>query len=176
MMTLTRTDTGLSMSFEVARVSYTPSAVATSHPVELGAEVTDHVQVQGLQFGVDAIVTDSPLSTSLAAPSVEIARTFLEGALGQALTVTIDGEGVFSSCVLESFPHERTAALGRVFACRFRQIRIASAVSVPIPARVPAPAAAAGAPTEVPLGQQAVSAVPETSALFDLRALLSPFH
>ena len=176
MMLVSRVDNpALFYLFDVLRASFSPEASTTDHPVEFGAEVTDHVQVRPQRFTVDAIVTDSPRSTSLAPGGVELARTFLEGALGQLLSVTIDGEGVFLNCVLERFPHERTNREGRVFACSFKQIRIASAISVPIPARLPAPAAAAGAPTEAPLGQQAVSPVPTTSYLFDLRAFLSPF-
>jgi|SRR5688572_15106431 len=176
MMTMQSTDPLLPlppMIVNVSRVDFSPEASVTEHPVELGAAVTDHVQVRPTRFTVEVPVTDTPMATSLSPLGVEPVRAFLEAVIGHPMTVTVDGEGTFPNCVLEAFPHTRTAEGGRVFACRFRQIRIAMAISVPIPARLPAPVAAVGAPTEVPLGVQPVAPVPP-SMLFDFRALMSP--
>lgn len=166
---------GLSQEFPVLRADFSPEAVVTEHPVEFGAEVTDHVQQRPLRFSVDTLVTESPLLAPVPG-ALELAEQFFEQAMGQLLTVTIPGKGTYINCVLEAYPSSITNRRARAFTLRFRQVRIASAVSVAIPARTPAPVAAAGAPTEAPLGQQAAAPVPETSALFDLRALLSPFH
>lgn len=176
MMSVVRQDVPLVHFFEVLRVSYSSDTSVTDHPVEAGADVSDHAQVRPLRFTVEAIATDSPQPLSLAKLGSEAALSFLEGAQGKPLTVVLDGEGSFAPCVLEHFTHDRTTALGRVFALSFKVIRIAQAISVTIPPRTPAPVAAAGAPTEVPLGMQATSPVPETSMLFELRALLSPAH
>jgi hypothetical protein len=158
-MTITITETGLSHIFDVLRVDYAPEAMISEHPVELGAEVADHIQVRPLRFTVDAYVTETP-TYRLGPGALDMARTFLESALGKLLTVAIDGEGTFSSYALEGFGHSRTSIGGRTFACRFKQVRIAASISVAIPARLPAPVAAAGAPTEAPLGQAATTPAP----------------
>lgn len=154
----------LTHTFPFTRVDFANEASVTEHPVELGGEVTDHVQVRAPRMTVEAFVTSSPLI--IPSPfAIETARTFLEAAIGQLATLTIPGEGVFSSYVLEAFTHSRTMAEGRSFTLRFRHVRIAAALSVTIPARMPAPVAAVGAPTEVARGQQSVAPVPPTSAL-----------
>lgn len=176
MMTMTSTDPLLPlppMIVHNGRVDFSPEASVTEHPVEFGAVITDHVQKRPTRFTVEVPVTNTPMLTSLSPFNVEAVRTFLETVVGHPMTVLIDGEGTFPNCVLEAFPHARTAEGGRAFACRFRQIRIASAISVPIPARLPAPVAATGAATEAPLGVQPVAPVPP-SLLFDFRALMSP--
>jgi hypothetical protein len=132
------------------------------------------VQVKPLRFSVEVLVTASPLT--IPSPfAIESARTFLEGAIGQLATVTIFGEGVFLNCVLESFTHSFSGSESRGFTLRFRQVRIAMALSVPIPARLPAPVAAAGAPTEAPLGQQATVAAPPAASLLSSIATATPY-
>jgi hypothetical protein len=164
---ITITETGESSTLDVIRVDYSPEAVVTEHPVELGAEVGDHVQIRPLRMTVEVFVTASPRGA--AAPfAVEDAIGFLERALGQLLLVVIDGEGTFSSMVLEAAPHSRTALAGRSFSLRLKHVRIAASLSVAIPPRAPAPVAAAGGPTEQPLGQQATEAGTPSSKLFDL--------
>jgi hypothetical protein len=85
---------GLSKSFDVVRVDFSHESIVTEHPVEFGAEVTDHVQVRPDRFVVEVIVTDSPLLAVTAVPipfSVDLARQFLEQCQGKLLTVTLDG-------------------------------------------------------------------------------------
>lgn len=162
-VTMTLTETGLSFSFKFLRVDYSQEASVTEHPVELGAEPTDHVQVRPLRFTVEVLVTASPVGIP-DPTAIESARTFLELALGQLCTVVIVGEGTFVNCVLEAAPHAKTLVAERQFSLRFRQIRIAAGLSAPIPARTPAPVASAGAPTEAAPGQQATTAAPESLA------------
>lgn len=172
MMTITRMDIGQSHLFEVLRVDHAPTAQATSHPVELGAEVTDHVQVMPYAFVVEAYVTETPNLVPIPA-AVEQAKLFLEGALGKQLTVVIPGEGTFTSYVLESFRHSKTAVAGRGITMQFKQVRIAAGLSVAIPPRMPAPVAAAGAPSEQALGTQAATAgTPSSLAYNGLGAML----
>ena len=157
MIGITLTSTGEFAQYDVMRVDFSPEALVTEHPVELGAEVSDHVQQRPLRFTVEAMVTGSPLSPVPVPSAIDQAVGFFERALGQLGTVLIDGEGTFPTTILEGYNHSRTAVAGRVFSLRFKQVRIASALSVPIPPRLPAPVAAAGAPTEQPLGQQATT-------------------
>jgi hypothetical protein len=159
---------GLSMSFEFLRVDFTPEAVITEHPVEIGSEVTDHAQVRPERFTVEIYVSDSPIPRPTTVPvplSVDLARQFLEQCQGKLLTVQIDGEGIWNNCLLERWPHSRTIIAGRPFQLGIKQIRIANALSVLIPPRMPAPVAQVGAPTEQDLGQQATTAGVPTSTL-----------
>jgi hypothetical protein len=176
MIRVTNNTTSESAAFDLLRVDFSPEAVATEHPVELGVDVTDHVQVRPLRFTAQAFVTSSPLGPNPAPFAIEEAVGFFERQLGQLLTVVIDGEGTFSSMVLEGFAHGRDNRQGRPFDLRFKYVRVASAVSVAIPPRAPAPVAAAGAPTEQALGQQSTTPGTPTSALYQIRgAALSPF-
>lgn len=168
-MIITNPLTSDSATFDLVRVDFSPEAIATEHPVEFGVDVSDHVQVRPLRFTAQVFVTASPRSEIPAPFAIEEAVGFFERSLGQALTVTIPGEGTFTSMVLEGFSHGRTSLQGRPFELRFKYVRIASAVSVAIPPRTPAPVAAAGAPTEQPLGQQATTPGTPTSALFMIR-------
>lgn len=152
---------GLSHTFPVVRADFSPEALVTEHPVEFGSEVTDHIQVRPLRFVVETQVTASP--TIPFPGNVEAALSFLELAQGKLLTVTIDGEGVFSSYALEAWPYSVTVLDGRPFTMRFKQIRIASAISVTIPPRMPAPVAAVGAATEQGLGQGATVPLPTST-------------
>lgn len=172
---MTITETGEIASFDVIRVDNSPEAVATAHPVELGGEVTDHVQTLSLRLGVEVYVTASPLGVFPSPFAVEDAIGFFERALGKLCLLVIDGEGTFTSMVLEAFPHSRTAVKGRGFALRFKHVRIAASLSVAIPPRLPAPVAAAGAPTEQPLGQQATTPGVPTSKLFQLGSSINGF-
>jgi hypothetical protein len=159
---------GLSMSFDVVRVDFQNESIVTEHPVEFGAEVTDNVQVRPPRFVVEAIVTDSPLLRPTAVPiplSVDLAIQFLEQAQGKLLTIKIDGEGTWLNCILERWPHSRTHVKGRRFELGFKQIRIASALSVSIPPRLPAPVAQVGAPDEFNAGEQPTAPGVPTSTL-----------
>lgn len=155
---------GLSRSFELLGVDYSPQVAVTSHPVEQGAEVVDHAQTLPFAFTAQVYVTESPLGTPEPA-AVEQAVTFLEQAQRRLLNVTVDGDGTWTSCLLTRWPHSKSAIAGRGFALAFQQVRIASALSVPIPPRKPAPVARTGAPTEQDLGTQAPTTGTPTSLL-----------
>jgi hypothetical protein len=156
---------GLSHRFEVLGVDHNNEALVSTHPVEVGAEVTDHIQVLPIAFSVDVFVTESPTLIPAVGSAVEAAILFLEQAQGKLLTVTIDGEGTWSSMALVRWPHRRTALLGRLLTLSFREIRIALGVSVVIPPRQPAPVAQVGLPDETSAGQQALTAGAPVSTL-----------
>lgn len=156
---------GLSHTFEVLGVDHQNEALVSSHPVEVGAEVTDHIQPLPIAFTVETFVTDSPLVVPAAGSAVEQAVLFLEQLQGKLCTVTIDGEGTWQNMALVRWPHRRTAMEGRPFQLAFKQIRIALGVVVTIPPRQPAPVAQVGAPTEAGLGVQSTTAGVPTSTL-----------
>ena len=162
---------GVLFNFPVISVDYTPEAAITEHPVEFGAGVADHIQVKPLRFVIETMITASP---TIPTPGVvDLAIAFLEQAQGKILNITIDGEGIFNSYALESWPHRLTVLQGRAFSLRFKQVRIATAISIIIPPRLPAPVAATGAATEQGLGQQPTAPVP-SSTLFEVgSAILS---
>jgi hypothetical protein len=176
MITVVVIATGDFALVNLTRANFAPQASVTEHPVELGSEVTDHVQKRPLPFDAEVFVSDSPLVNSpVTLRNTREATAFFEGSVGELCNVTIDGEGVFNNYVLEGVLHSRTQQGGRSYTLRFKQLRIASALSVQIPARQPAPVAEVGAPTEVPLGQQATvpaDAVPESTAYAAAAALL----
>jgi hypothetical protein len=167
--TITLVDNPLrAMTFDVISVEFAPEASVTEHPVEQGFEVSDHIQVRAIRFTVEAWVTDSPLGTIPVPLAVQSAIAFLNGALGKLLTVAISGENTFQSMAIEGFVHRRTSEEGRGFSIRFKQIRVAQALSVMIPPSQPAAVAAAGAPDETDQGQQATTTGTPVSLLKDL--------
>lgn len=159
---ITNTETFAVLFLDVLRVDFSPEASITEHPVEIGANVTDHTQVRPYRFTVEAIATASPRGVVPAPLAIDNAIMFLEGALGKLVTAVIDGVGTFTSYTIEAFPYSVTTRKARVFSIRFKQIRIASSVTVTIPPRTPAPVAATGAPSAQGLGQQAAVAAPES--------------
>jgi len=141
---------------DLIRVDFGLEASVTEHPVEIGSEVTDHVQKRPVSFTAEAYVSDSPrASSTVTLRNTRAATDFFEGLIGQLCTVVIASEGTFNNFVLESLSHSRSGVLGRAYTLRFKQIRMASALSVEIPPRLPAPVASVGAPTEQSTGQQA---------------------
>jgi hypothetical protein len=149
---------GLLHRFEVLGVDHSPESIVSAHPVEIGADVSDHIQQLPIAFSVDVFVTESPTLIPAVGSAVEAAVLFLEQAQGKLLTVTIDGEGTWQSMALVRWPHRRTALLGRPLTLSFREIRVALGVSVVIPPRQPAPVAQVGLPDETSAGQQALTA------------------
>lgn len=142
-----------------------PQQQVTRHPVEVGAEVSDHIQKMPETFIVTAVVETSPTSPIPASPlAVSDAIDFLEDARDQLLQITIDGEGVWRSIALEGVQHRMTATRNRVFVIQFREIRLADAINVEIPAGQPIPAAD-GFTDEVDGGQQSTIEGDPRSAL-----------
>ena len=135
----------VTMSFPIVRADFTPDSTATDHPVEFGVDVTDHVQIKPERFSVDVMVTESPLGYIPAFSAVQNARTFLKSAMGKLLIVDMGDDGYYTSVVLESFPNSRDTMNGRMFSLKFKEIRVALAISIQIP---PGLSSVAGAATE----------------------------
>lgn len=157
----------LSQAFEVIAISYTQSAIVTEHPIELGAEVSDHVQPRSRAFTADLIVPSSPTGVVPTPFAVQQALSFLDAAIGQRLTVSIPGDRVYSNMVIASSTHRLVGTPDRRFSISFRQVRIALAISVNVPPFVPA-AGSSGVSSLQDHGQQSgVPGVPE-SALYSI--------
>lgn len=150
----------------------TPSITVTDHPIESGLSVTDHAQSQPIPIAVRGHVTETPLG--LPAPSaIELALSFFERSERQLMTISTD-RGVFSDVLITQYAWDLQP--GRiVFDVTLRKVRIAFAVSVPIPARQPAPAVSAGAASPANAGVQPTvppATPPPTSLLGSMAAFL----
>ena len=149
----------------------TPEISITEHPVELGTNVSDHAQVRNQTLSVVGRVTATPLTVPNPL-AFEDAQAFFERNERQLVTV-VSPLGVFTDCIIQTYPRTFTQVQELIFPVRFKQIRLASAVSVPIPPRTPAPPLQAGAPSAQDVGSQAAAAgPPPTSAAFAALAAL----
>jgi len=170
---LTRDDGQALVLDGYTRISYAPTISATSHPIEAGAPVTDHAQEEPLRFTVEGALVN-PVQQYVARPlAVEEALRFFETAAGRLISVSTP-DGVYTSCLLEGWGHAQTNRRGRRFDLSFKQVRLASPVSVTIAARTPSPRAGAGMADEVDAGEQAGTQLPagESSGLTSVSAAL----
>lgn len=144
-----------------------PEISITEHPIELGTNVSDHAQSRNQTLNIVGRVTSTPLTIPNPI-AFENAQSFFERNERQLLTV-VAPLGVFTNCMVQSYPRSATNLQELVFNVRLKQLRLASAISVPIPPRTPNPALQAGAPSPQDVGGQATQAVPPpTSAAFAL--------
>ncbi len=143
----------------VGEVRVTTRIRVTKHPVEFGVEVSDHAQREpvGVQL-IEARITETPFP--LPAPgAVELALSFFERNEGQLVTITTS-RGVFADMVIEQFDWAIAGRKEIVFNVTASNVKIAKAVSVPIPPRTPAPALQAGAASAADAGVQPQAEVP----------------
>lgn len=137
-------------NIDVVRVS--PRISVTSHPVEFGAAVTDHAQVEPLALTIRGRITETPLLIPIPA-AVELALAFFERNEGQLVTINTS-RGVFADMMITAYNWGIEGRKEIVFDVAARKIRIALAVSVPIPARLPAPAVEASVASAANAGVQ----------------------
>lgn len=117
------------------------STRVTSHPVELGPDVSDNAQPLPTELIFSVQVTRTPLNVPLPA-AVELATEWFERNDGQQITVNAPA-GVFQGYIITRFAYDETVGQ-RIFNVTAREIVIADSVSVPIPSRLPVPVAANG--------------------------------
>ncbi len=139
---------------KVYRVSFGQTARATAHPVELGVDISDHVEVSQFTFTLHGLVDASPQYNPTSPFIVQQAQEFFLKAAGKLLTVKIENVGLFSQCVMESWPHTIDQRSSLPVSIRFRQLAIVTPVTVLIPPRVPLPGFG-GVSTDADLGNQA---------------------
>lgn len=136
---------------------FSPQVEVTERPVEGGGNVSDHAQLEPLDFRVRGVVSEHPFdfpNNNVGAKTPAEAVEFFEKIAEQRVDVTTDRLGTFAGCVLQSWPHEITIEQSIGFDMSFRQVRVATFESVEIPPEAPAPAQQSGAPDEQLAGRQ----------------------
>lgn len=133
----------------------------TTDPIEDGSPFSDHIFEEPSRLMVAVGVTQTPLQDrSWGQPTgparVEAAQDFLRRASRELLTVEIYSE-VFEGYAILGVTEERTAIRGRRFQLELREVVIARAQTVEIPATQPPPEAQAAMADEVDAGEQAGS-------------------
>ncbi len=155
---LTRED-GEAWSFDgCPRISFTPRARLTDHPVEDGSTTTDHRQRLPNTITITGTVTATPRSGATygqvtGEARMYAARDFLDGCDGFVEIETPDE--VYTGYMLVGWGHDRTSRRSMTFTLEFREVRIATAQTVTIPVTAPVEGEAAGLPDEVDAGEQA---------------------
>jgi hypothetical protein len=110
----------------------------TDHPVEAGSDVSDNAQVMPTELIFVVQVTKSPVG--LPNPTaVELATSWFERNRGKQVDV-IAPAGIFKGYLITRAAYDQAPG-DRVFNVTAREVRIASAIAVPIPPRLPNPAA-----------------------------------
>lgn len=143
--------------------SVIPDISITEHPIELGTNVSDHAQVRNQTLSVVGRVTTTPLLVPRPG-SFELAQAFFERNEGRLMTV-VAPLGVFTNCMVQTYPRTATVLQELIFPVRLKQVRLASAISVPIPPRTPAPPLQVGAPTAQNVGTQPPLPTPPPASL-----------
>jgi hypothetical protein len=130
----------------------------TSHPVELGVEVSDHAQVEPLEVQIRGRITETPVGTP-APGAVELALSFFERNERQAVTVTMR-RGVFADMFVTAYPWPDEGKGEIVFDVTLRKVRFATAIAIAIPARQPSPETQAGSASTADAGAQPPTPTP----------------
>lgn len=110
---------------------HTTEVTKTEHPVEKGANITDHVEIRPDTLSVEGVVSDAPLredviSTSGASRSVD-AFTRLQNIQKEKLLVTVvTGLKTYTNMILRTLSPVRNAKTGKAlrFNARFEEVRI----------------------------------------------------
>lgn len=160
-VTLKRNEDAAFYTFSGISESYNPTVTATDHPIEEGADVTDHVRLTPESFSITVLETESPFAPaegSVVAGEQRLrdALDFLRGSQRKLLSVVTTRNGTFTNCVLLNFSHSFDNKRRLQFEFSFKQLRIAKALSVLIPPKIVAPAVKSGAPTQAQLQSQAL--------------------
>lgn len=188
-----RKATGEALVFDAClSEAYAPSVEVTDHPVAQGIDVSDHIRRTADVFSASCEITETPwpgdAPGAYGPARVTAAIGFLDSCFGQFLSVQTTRDGVKTGVVLTRFQHAVTKWRTRVFELGFKQVRVATAQTVTIPATgptAPTPAVAASLASAQDMGQQAavgaaqsIGAAGEardTSALASLGAALGVF-
>lgn len=181
MSTIAITDSaGTTFVFDVVREYMLTSEVSvTDHPVETGANVSDHAQKLPKKLAFKGLVTESPFDyqdTTGGVDRVTRALEWLDSIAGTLVTVVTEVFGTFSNMAITRYPTSRSSMKSLEFDCEFKQVILATAGLVDIPAEAPVAesAAAAGLPDAQDVGEQPTTDVGDTAATAsDQSALLS---
>lgn len=138
------------------RPQYDPRARSTDHPVEGGSMVTDNIIVQPQRVTVVGVVTETPFQAygqPVGPRRVDAAIAFLRGAQGNLVDVQLP-LGTLSSYSLNGWSHEQNGRRSLHFSLDLREIQVAQAATVEIPADAPREDVAADVADEVDVGGQ----------------------
>jgi hypothetical protein len=151
------------------REAHTIEVRVTEHPIEQGANVSDHAQARPRVVTVSVVVSETPIqqprlrALTLGGPSLEGAQNrvleFFEfirsiAEAGEFIDVTTPKFGTISRCVIVRAPLEVSNVNEGRWTIEFRQLRLAERQTVQIPPLAPAPPAQDGAPDEQDVGTQ----------------------
>jgi hypothetical protein len=160
---------GLPVVFDaVLSITHSGSNEPTSYPVEAGADVTDHIRVKPFE------VTLSGIMSAVSSVPGEINPFRLAdfaGALdklresGDTITIVTEHE-VWLSMAITNVTRREDVSKGRVFSVDVsaRQVRIARAIEVDIPAIARAPSAAAASSESLATAEAAEKAAAAVAA------------
>lgn len=162
---------GSSLSLDVAPAeTYDHQLDITSHPVEDGVEITDHIQRRPRSITVTGLVTETPLGGNTGGIGrVLNARAFLEAIEGEIVDLVTDRYGTLTGYALQSWPHQVRDLQDMPITLTFREIRTATIQSVTIPPEVPIDSARTGMESEQDLGPQATEDMSQTDPERDTR-------
>lgn len=157
-----RRSDGSQMRLDNTRIeTFVPALSVTSHPVEGGGEVSDHVQRLPMRITLSGYMTESPYDTPSAAElgaGTDRLLRFLEwmrASEGELLDITSVRLGVFTSFVIERYPHRISSMRNLPIDIAFREIVVAESGLVVIPPLQPPAAQQVGFPDAQDAGTQA---------------------
>lgn len=144
------------------------SWAVTRHPVEKGAQISDHVQPEAGVVTLSVVLTENP-----SAPGVQGGPEHLRSAL-QWLTDTADAGrlvdvvtrrlGILQSYQITAVPTTLDNVARLRFDLQLQQVRLASATLVQISVDTTSGTTAVGAPDEIDVGEQATTTDTDASA------------
>lgn len=158
---------GSSLTFDTSEViRYSQSVDVTEHPIEDGSVVSDHAQIRARNWTLRAAITETPYDTAIRGDSgpvtgpARLARAvaFLDRVLGQPLFFSGTKGRRYGNALITSWDDEDSLAGVKWFSLAFKQIRIAQATTVEIPATRPRQAQQTGMGSATDSGVQPTSA------------------
>lgn len=138
----------------VESIRFAHPAEITRLPVEVGALMTDHIQVQGRPIFIQGIVSATPFGEESTGDPRELAVAWFERNRTAMLEV-VTPAGLFRDLLLVDYPYVYQGTRHYSFGVHLEHVRLVSPVSVPIPPRVPVPRAAPGHSSEQDSGDTA---------------------
>jgi hypothetical protein len=133
----------------VVRETYTSTAIVTRHPVEQGADITDHVREEPDGLSLEGVISNTPTATNLlggGTPQVP-SPTRAESAYGALFALKEAREPVtvytskndYEDMVITSLERTRDAPTGDsvIVSMKFEKIRVVESREVDAPVRPP---------------------------------------
>ena len=140
--------------------THSRSAIATAHPIEEGANISDHIQLEPKRLELVAVRSSTPMFVDSVVSNRDIVSfEELESILERASTISVETSLVpYDNLAFVRLTVRRDAASGQaIFAAMvFEEIVKVAGRSVLIPAEVLSPELAAGGSSEENAGRQGV--------------------